>query len=251
MATWRDLILEEAGKHEESLDDMILVFGWNHHALGALPSEPLTKYEILDLVFDAGYGATEGYVFTGWTENRVYFPGQYDGSEWCASVPRNPCDVATEHIGWLGKIMTKTVITVLINARDLVAKGWTQGCAARNKEGEEIGAAGPHATHFCPLGSIIAVSDNYGPLYGAAYWLFRACLPNFKLNSISKWNDHSDRTQADVVAMFNKAISRGEVSMKKKIKRQRPNQKVKRKSAGTTNRIFTAINAKCHLEKIK
>lgn len=55
--------------------------------------------EILDYEFDDGYGGTEGPSFTAWSENYVYFPACYDGSEWIATVPRNPINIATEHIG--------------------------------------------------------------------------------------------------------------------------------------------------------
>jgi hypothetical protein len=53
----------------------------------------------LEVAFDAGYGGTAGQPFTLWTAGRVYFPGCYDGAEWVASVPRHPCDEATEHVG--------------------------------------------------------------------------------------------------------------------------------------------------------
>jgi hypothetical protein len=49
--------------------------------------------------FHYGYGGTEGYPFTAWSENWVYFPVCYDGSEWIGKVRRNPCDVATDHQG--------------------------------------------------------------------------------------------------------------------------------------------------------
>lgn len=55
--------------------------------------------EELHTVFHAGYGTANGKPFTMWTENHVYFPAEYDGMEWCESVPRNPCDIATEHTG--------------------------------------------------------------------------------------------------------------------------------------------------------
>lgn len=61
-------------------------------------SYTLTEEE-LDIPFDDGYGGTEGKPFTLWTKNRVYFPVQYDGAEWVDSVPRNPCDEATKHLG--------------------------------------------------------------------------------------------------------------------------------------------------------
>lgn len=53
----------------------------------------------LDREYDVGFGSTEMPCFTIWTEDRVYFPACYDGSEWIESVPRNPCDEATAHIG--------------------------------------------------------------------------------------------------------------------------------------------------------
>lgn len=54
---------------------------------------------VLDVQFDNGYGCVEGPSFTVWTEHRVIFPVCYDGSEWVVSVPRNPNDEATDHVG--------------------------------------------------------------------------------------------------------------------------------------------------------
>jgi hypothetical protein len=53
----------------------------------------------LNEVFDHGFGGTNGDPFTLWTKNFVYFPACYDGSEWVASVARNPDGKATGHIG--------------------------------------------------------------------------------------------------------------------------------------------------------
>ena len=53
----------------------------------------------LDQEFNEGFGATEGVPFTLWTKKRVYFPWVYDGSEGVASVPRNPCNERTQHVG--------------------------------------------------------------------------------------------------------------------------------------------------------
>jgi hypothetical protein len=49
--------------------------------------------------FDGGYGCSEGCKFTAWGGKYVYFPAVYDGSEWMAFVPRNPCLQATSHVG--------------------------------------------------------------------------------------------------------------------------------------------------------
>lgn len=49
--------------------------------------------------FFSGFGGMRGVPFTVWTEKRVYFPVCYDGSEWVDSVPRDPCDEHTYHVG--------------------------------------------------------------------------------------------------------------------------------------------------------
>jgi len=53
----------------------------------------------LDTSFDDGWGSEEGCPFTVWTKTRVYFPACYDGSEWVASVARNPDGKPTGHVG--------------------------------------------------------------------------------------------------------------------------------------------------------
>lgn len=56
------------------------------------------KY-LLDYDFDSGYGAAEGPSFTAWGIKEVYFPHNYDGSEYIQSVPRNPTNFVTYHCG--------------------------------------------------------------------------------------------------------------------------------------------------------
>lgn len=58
----------------------------------------LSEEELL-VPFDNGYGGSEGKPFTAWSEDYVYFPVVYDGSEWIERAPRNPCDEPTEHVG--------------------------------------------------------------------------------------------------------------------------------------------------------
>ena len=65
--------------------------------------EYLSLHEIQDKIdyeFDNGFGSIEGFAFTAWSNDRVYFPVCYDGSEWITSVPRNPCDEDTAHVGY-------------------------------------------------------------------------------------------------------------------------------------------------------
>jgi hypothetical protein len=58
----------------------------------------LSNEELLE-EFDPGYGGSEGKSFTAWSKKWVYFPVVYDGAEWVERVPRDPCKIATEHVG--------------------------------------------------------------------------------------------------------------------------------------------------------
>lgn len=82
--TWRKEITKEMKKHGDL---------WKN-----VESKTISNKE-LNVEFDASYGQEEGMPFTVWTKDRVYFPACYDGSEWCASVSRNPNGETTGHIG--------------------------------------------------------------------------------------------------------------------------------------------------------
>ncbi len=87
MTSWRELIQQEMILEDESWEDV------EHCTL---------QNGELDRDFDSSYGQPEGTPFTLWTRNRVYFPLNYDGEESVGSVPRNPCNEATEHLGGCG-----------------------------------------------------------------------------------------------------------------------------------------------------
>lgn len=84
MTTWKKMLTEAMASNDECWDDVA-----GHTPLGMN----------FDEEFDAAWGYAEGQAFTLWTEQRVYFPVEYDGSEWVESVPRNPCDKPARHIG--------------------------------------------------------------------------------------------------------------------------------------------------------
>lgn len=83
MTTWRKELIRACKENKESFDDL---------------THTLTDKE-LDKKFDEGYGIEEGCSFTAWSNQWVYFPACYDGSEWVACVPRNPSEYKTSHIG--------------------------------------------------------------------------------------------------------------------------------------------------------
>ncbi len=53
----------------------------------------------LQIEFNDSYGSQEGVPLRAWSEEYVYFSVAYDGSKCVSRVPRNPCNVACEHIG--------------------------------------------------------------------------------------------------------------------------------------------------------
>ena len=86
MKTWRKEITSHMAEYG---DDWSKVVGWAHPGGDAG----------FDVEFDEDSGSPVGDAFTVWTADRVYFPATYDGFEWVDSVPRNPCDEATDHVG--------------------------------------------------------------------------------------------------------------------------------------------------------
>lgn len=70
---------------------------WKKLLQFALEGNGETMHDIIsNTMTEAG---SEGIPFTIWTKGHVYFPAVYDGSEWVASVPRNPNNEPTQHIG--------------------------------------------------------------------------------------------------------------------------------------------------------
>jgi hypothetical protein len=84
MATWRELITLTMQDNNDSFDNVVA------HTFNE---------DELDVEFDDGYGLERGIPFTLWTNEFVYFPITYDGSETAGSAPRNPCDTVLEHQG--------------------------------------------------------------------------------------------------------------------------------------------------------
>ena len=81
MITWYTEIKDKAMEHGEEIIECTL------------------SEEELHRKFDDGYGEEKGSAFTAWSENWVYFPICYDGSEWVGCAPRNPCGKEMEHQG--------------------------------------------------------------------------------------------------------------------------------------------------------
>lgn len=79
-ATWRELLSE--------------VLDGDGPVIAYAPDEAA-----FDVEFDTSYGLAEGPEVLAWTEQYVYFPVVYDGSEWMGRAPRNPTSHGQPHVG--------------------------------------------------------------------------------------------------------------------------------------------------------
>ena len=81
--TWRNKIKEKMNANDDSWENIVMA--------NISPNENINdKTASFDRVLDDDYGSPEGDYFTVWTRDFVYFPCEYDGSEYVGSVPRNP-----------------------------------------------------------------------------------------------------------------------------------------------------------------
>ena len=97
----------------------------------------------------------------------------------------------------------KSTLDILIEARAYVEKGWTQGAWARNRKGTPVNEDSTRAVCWCALGALWK-ADGIGS-YGLNA-LVKASGGEVHPTTISGWNDNPDRTQAEVLALFDKAI---------------------------------------------
>lgn len=97
-----------------------------------------------------------------------------------------------------------TPVEILTAARDLVARGWCQGTMARTRHGCPTAWTLPDAASFCSVGAVQAAAGaSEGESVYEAFEFFADVIDRAR---IPKWNDAPGRTQAEVVAAFDRAI---------------------------------------------
>jgi len=95
LMNWRTELERALLDMEDELEVLVIKAQGRPMAPTAVPID----HPVFDREFDGGFGGSEGCHFTAWGGKYVYFPAVYDGSEWIECVPRNPCLIATTHIG--------------------------------------------------------------------------------------------------------------------------------------------------------
>lgn len=102
-------------------------------------------------------------------------------------------------------------IDILRVARGYVADGWTQGELAR--DGERISRMpwDPRACSFCMRGAVVKAVGSI-EIRGDAGVAHKALCDAIGSKRIPKWNDAANRTKAEVLAAFDRAIASLEVA---------------------------------------
>lgn len=94
-------------------------------------------------------------------------------------------------------------LDVLIAARAKIEQGWTQGKMARDNDGVSVRPLSDDATCWCAAGAITAAGSSAQPMLAARAALTKAVACR---DFIGVWNDKRGRTQAEVLAAFDRAI---------------------------------------------
>jgi hypothetical protein len=109
-------------------------------------------------------------------------------------------------------MLSKETKAVLVEARALLARGWTQGHYARTATGDPVasmlGRQVGDAVCWCAEGALLAVNHGVFP-YKARTEIKRVIgqLGLVGPDAIVRWNDAKDRTQAEVLDVFDRAIA--------------------------------------------
>lgn len=95
----------------------------------------------------------------------------------------------------------------LREARALIERGWTQGQWARGKSGRPVRYNSRFAVCWCSSGAQARAFGKDWEGYQDAKEMFFAAIEH---SNIAVWNDAPERTQAEVLAAFDKAIELAE-----------------------------------------
>ena len=118
--------------------------------------------------------------------------------------PLKPVDAADCEYPTIRLEPDPAIIATLVAARDIVSRGWCR------KHYQRCGWRTWFRQQYCALGAIMEAAGNDDAIVGAgrrfaaangmeSIWLYRHAIP--------LWNDAPNRTKAEVVAAFDRAIA--------------------------------------------
>jgi len=94
----------------------------------------------------------------------------------------------------------------LIAGRERIAAGWSQCAMAEDKDGIAVDVTDPTAVSFCTLGALVAS----GLAELDAELVLHSALPIAYRRDflVSEYNDSTERTKDDILALYDRAIER-------------------------------------------
>lgn len=96
-----------------------------------------------------------------------------------------------------------TTLEVLEAARKKIKQGWCQGSGAKSAFGSVVSFNSVHASRWCAAAAI-DISCDYTP--GAFTRAREIMVSMLGVDNLAAWNDTPGRTQAEVLAAFDRAI---------------------------------------------
>lgn len=107
----------------------------------------------------------------------------------------------------LGVAVSAEVVALLRRGRERIAKGWCQRELAVDTNGRLVFPDSPSACRWCAIGGLVdSVAANDG-LENAAVDALSRAIGGLR---VSEWQDRPERTQADVLAAYDRAIALAE-----------------------------------------
>jgi hypothetical protein len=110
----------------------------------------------------------------------------------------------------VGSGAVSAVADKLRDARALVARGWTQGAFGRDVLGKATSSVSCNAICWCASGALIKVAGSEYAYDRLLEYFQKAGSFDPRRDHIAYWNDAPERTQAQVLAAFDKAIELAE-----------------------------------------
>jgi len=107
----------------------------------------------------------------------------------------------------------KDVVSILQEAKALLAKGWCQGKDAEDTNGKKVHWKTQTAARFCMIGAIYRVNLSHKntfsiDFYQAVGLVEKAIvLEGYEPLHITDWNDLADTTQGNVLSVMDRAIA--------------------------------------------
>lgn len=104
---------------------------------------------------------------------------------------------------------TDTRRDLLLDARNLLSRGWTRHTNARKSDGTPTYSGSSEATCWCINGALLRATSGFGYLDSVYvhHHLYLDLRAHTGDQSLSQFNDAPDRTHAEIIELFDRALA--------------------------------------------